>query len=175
VFPSNDVVVSPLEEIALEAAVSDDYGVTSYGLSYALAGTEGRDLVLSETSNEKPQIQYLLAMEELKAEPDQLLTWYFWADDIGPDGKPRRTASDIYFAEVRPFEEIFRESQSFQDQQNQDQQNQNGNQQDRPGERLAQLQKQIISATWNIKQQAERPAGSTANEDDVVQQSQAAP
>lgn len=132
--------------------------------------------MLSEASNEKPQIQYLLAMEELKAEPDQLLTWYFWADDVGPDGKPRRTASDIYFAEVRPFEEIFRESQSFQDQQNQDQQNsQEGNQQDRPGERLAQLQKQIISATWNIKQQAERSGEIDRHKEDldVVQQSQA--
>jgi len=177
VFPSNDVVVSPLEELSLEAEVVDDYGVTGYGLSYALAGTEGRDLVLSsEAANEKPQIQYLLAMEELKAEPDQLLTYYFWAEDIGPDGKPRRTASDIYFAEVRPFEEIFRESQSFQDQQNQDQQNnQQGNQQDRPGERLAQLQKQIISATWNVKQQAERSGGIEGRKEDldVVRQSQA--
>ncbi len=191
VFPSNDVVVSPLEEIALEAAVADDYGVTGYGLSYALAGAEGREISLGTTdspgdtdpqseirnpqSPATPQIQYLLAVEELKAEPDQLLTWYFWADDIGPDGNPRRTASDIYFAEVRPFEEIFRESQSFQDQQNQDQQNQEGNQQDRPGERLAQLQKQIISATWNIKQRAESSGGIEGRKEDldVVRQSQA--
>jgi hypothetical protein len=166
VFPSGDVVVSPLEEISLEASVSDDYGVTDYGFSYSLAGTQGRDVVLSQTesSNEKPQIRYLLTMEDLKAQPDQLLTYYFWADDIGPDGKPRRTASDLYFAEVRPFEEVFRESQSFQDQQNQDQQNQQGNQQDRPGERLAQLQKQIISATWNIKQQAEQSSAVRAHD-----------
>lgn len=176
VFPGGDVVVSPLEEISLEAEAADDYGVTGYGLSYALAGTEGHDLVLRGTSNDKPQIRYLLAMEELKAEPDQLLTYYFWADDIGPDDQPRRTASDIYFAEVRPFEEIFRESQSFQDQQNQDQQNsQEGNQQDRPGERLAQLQKQIISATWNIKQRADRSGGLDGRKEDldVVRQSQA--
>ena len=190
-FPSNDVVVSPLEELALEADVADDYGVTGYGLSYALAGTQERESSLAtvdSTGGANPpsairnpqssggaQIRYLLAMEELKAQPDQLLTWYFWADDIGPDGKPRRTASDIYFAEVRPFEEIFRESQSFQDQQNQDQQNQQGNQQDRAGERLAQLQKQIISATWNIKQRAEQSGGIEGRKEDldVVRQSQA--
>jgi len=175
-FPGGDVVVSPLEELTLEASVSDDYGITGYGLSYALAGTQGQDIALGAAEpNERPQIQYLLALENLKAEPDQLLTWYYWAEDIGPDGKPRRTASDIYFAEVRPFEEIFRESQSFQDQQNQDQQNQNGSQQDRPGERLAQLQKQIISATWNIKQQAEQSGGLEGRKEDldVVRQSQA--
>ena len=27
-------------------------------------------------------------MEDLKAQPDQLLTYYFWADDVGPDGQP---------------------------------------------------------------------------------------
>ena len=113
-------------------------------------------------------------MEDLKAQPDQLLTYYFWADDIGPDGQPRRTASDIYFAEVRPFEEIFRESQSFQDQQNQEQQQNQGEQQNQPGDQLARLQKQIITATWNIKQQAERAGGMQEHKTDldVVRQSQ---
>lgn len=178
VFPNRDVVVSPLEELALEAKVSDDYGVTGYGLTYTLAGTPSQDVTLGRrvTSSEGPQIQYLLALEQLNAEPDQVLTYSFWADDVGPDGKPRRTASDMYFAEVRPFEEIFRESQSFQDQRNQDQrERQGGQQQDRQGEQLARLQKQIISATWNIKQQGDRSGGlEDSREDlDVVRQSQA--
>ena len=183
VFPTGDVVASPLEEINLEAQVSDDYGVTGYGLTYMLAGAESRDITLSapDPSNvtlggAPPQIKYLLAMEDLKAQPDQLLTYYFWADDIGPDGAPRRSVSDIYFAEVRPFEEIFRESQSFQNEQNQEQQQQDqqGQQQNR-AEELARLQKQIITATWNIKQRAERSGGITEHKDDldVVRQSQA--
>lgn len=176
VFPNRDVVVSPLEELALEAEVSDDYGVTGYGLTYMLAGTEDREITLDggESSDEKQSIQHLLALEDLKAQPDQLLTYYFWADDVGPDGRPRRTASDMYFAEVRPFEEIFRESQSFQGQQEQ-QEGQQGEQQERPGEQLARLQKQIISATWNIKQQAARSGGTAGNKGDldVVRESQA--
>ena len=44
----NDVVVSPLEEIDLEAEVSDDYGVTGYGLTYSLVGTESQDVKLDE-------------------------------------------------------------------------------------------------------------------------------
>lgn len=190
VFPGGDVVVSPLEELALEAGVSDDYGVTAYGLSYALAGMPEKEISVSgekavdintpqsairNSQSMSPEIRHLLAMEELKAEPDQLLTWYYWAEDVGPDGSPRRTASDIYFAEVRPFDEVFRESQSSGDQQDQQQQNQEGNPQDRPGERLAQLQKQIITATWNIKQQAELSGGLRDRIEDVniVRQSQA--
>jgi hypothetical protein len=178
VFPNNDVAVSPLEELALEAEVADDFGLTGYGLTYTLAGTASRDIPLgsAEAPDKKPQIQYLLALEDLQARPDQLLTYYFWADDIGPDGQTRRTASDIYFAEVRRFEEIFRENQSFQDRQNQDQQeNQGGDQQNPRGEQLARLQKQIISATWNLKQQADRSGGIGDRREDanVIRQSQA--
>ena len=172
VFPNRDVLASSLEELSLEAEVSDDYGVTDYGLSYALAGTQGRDITLgsSQVSTEKQQIQHLLALEELSAQPDQLLTYYFWADDVGPDGDIRRTSGDMYFAEIRHFEEVFRESQSSRNQQNQQGQQQ-GRQQ---GGQLAQLQKQIISATWNIKRQADRSGIDDSKEDlGVVHQSQA--
>jgi len=173
-FPNRDVLASPLEELSLEAKVSDDYGLTGYGLSYALAGDEGRDVTLGQSPvpSDKQQIQHLLALEELSAQPDQLLTYYFWADDVGPDGSIRRTSGDMYFAEIRPFEEVFRESQSSQNQQDQNQQSQQQGRQQ--GEQLAQLQKQIISATWNIKRQADQSGLDDSKEDlGVVHQSQA--
>ncbi|MBN2317048.1 MAG: hypothetical protein JXM79_24185 [Sedimentisphaerales bacterium] len=176
VFPNRDVLASPLEELSLEAEISDDYGITHYGMSYALAGVQSADITLSplENSQQKQNFQHLLALEDLGAQPDQLLTYYFWADDIGPNGKNRRTSSDMYFTEVRHFEEIFRESESFQ---NQDQQNQNqqGQQQDQQGGQLAELQKQIISATWNIKRQADLSGSLNDQKEDldVVRQSQA--
>jgi hypothetical protein len=175
VFPNRDVLASPLEELSLEAEVSDDYGVTAYGLSYTIAGTHSMDVVLglSAVSSEKQLIQHLLALEELNAQPDQLLTYSFWADDVGPGGNVRRTFSDMYFAEVRHFEEIFREGQSSQNQRNRDQR-QGGDQQGRQGDQLARLQKQIISATWNIKRQADQAGGIDDYEEDidVVLQSQ---
>jgi hypothetical protein len=118
VFPNRDVAASPLEELTLEAEVSDDYGVIGYGLSYALAGSQSEDLTLTESIvlDEKKLIQHLLALEELSARPDQLLTYAFWADDIGADGAARRTFSDMYFAEVRHFEEIFRQGEGSQSQ-----------------------------------------------------------
>ena len=45
-FPSRDVQVSPLEELALEAEVSDDYGVLGYGLVFGLAGSEPETVTL---------------------------------------------------------------------------------------------------------------------------------
>jgi hypothetical protein len=197
VFPGRDVLASPLEELSLEAEVSDDYGLTGYGLSYTLAGTQSKDVTFLSPAqslaiedlrlaivNQQSKIdnrkwlgmQHLLALEELNAQPDQLLTYYFWADDFGPDGKIRRTSSDMYFVEIRHFEEVFHESQSFQDERSQNQrERQGGQQQGRQGEQIARLQKQIISATWNIKRQADQ-SGSVDNrkEDlDLVRQSQA--
>ena len=175
VFPNRDVLASPLEELNLEAEVSDDYGLTGYGLSYALVGNQSSDIVLgpSPEPGDKQQIRHLLALEELSAQPDQLLTYYFWADDVGPSGDIRRTSGDMYFAEVRHFEEEFRESQSSPNQQNQNQQGQQ--QGNRQGEQLAELQKQIISATWNIKRQADQSGSIDDSKEDigVVNQSQA--
>jgi len=177
VFPNRDVLASPLEELSLEAKVSDDYGLTGYGVSYALAGAEGRDITLgpSPLPGDKQQIQHLLELEELSAQPDQLLTYYFWADDVGPDGGTRRTSGDMYFAEIRPFEEVFRESESSQNQQEQNQNQQSQQQGRQQGEQLAQLQKQIISATWNIKRQADQAGSIDDSKEDlgVVLESQA--
>jgi hypothetical protein len=145
-------------------------------MSYALAGVQSADITLGPLadSQQKQTFQHLLALEDLGAQPDQLLTYYFWADDIGPSGKNRRSSSDMYFTEVRHFEEIFRESESSQNQ-NQQNQNQQSQQQGQRGGQLAELQKQIISATWNIKRQADLSGSLDDQKEDldVVRQSQA--
>jgi hypothetical protein len=169
--PARDVEVSPLEELQLAATVSDDFGVARAGVSYSHGGGEAREVTLqdSKTANvaeagmavgvaAKPQAagrevgaEYLLDFEALNAEPDQLVSYFIWAEDIGPDGKLRRTESDMYFAEVRPFEEIFRQGeQPTENQQRQQQQQpgQGGNQQE--ATELADLQKEIINATWKL-------------------------
>jgi len=177
-FPNRDLEASPLEEVAFEAEVSDDFGITAHGLNYTLAGTSSKDINLGQSvsSNKKQKTEYLLELEEYNAQPDQLLTYSFWAEDVGPDGNIRRTSSDLYFIEIRPFEEIFRENQSFQDQNNRQQrENQQQGQQGEQGEELIQLQKQIISATWNIKRQADQSGSIDEQKEnlDLVRQSQA--
>ncbi|MCF7974054.1 MAG: hypothetical protein K9N55_09590 [Phycisphaerae bacterium] len=176
-FPSRDVQASPLEELALEAEVSDDYGVLGFGLVYGMAGAPPKTVTLGGNTDagDKIMSHHVLALEDVNAQPDQLLSYYYWADDLGPDGIARRTTSDIYFAEIRPFEEIFRESESFMDAQAQEQQAQeesqdpNGQQEPRlQGDQLAQLQKQIMTATWNIKQRTDLGADANAVTEDLT-------
>jgi hypothetical protein len=52
---------------------------------------------------EKRSFNYLIPLENLGVEEDQVIGYFVWADDHGPDGKPRRTFSDIFFAEVGPL------------------------------------------------------------------------
>lgn len=147
-FPRGDQRVSPLQEISFQAEAWDDFGLRAYGLTYTLAGAEPKTITLGDAAaaNEKRAFNHLLRMEELSAQPDQFLSYFVWADDIGPDGQVRRSSSDMYFAEVRPFEEIFREGPSAEGQAGQ----QAGNE----STKLAELQKQIISATWKLQRQS---------------------
>jgi hypothetical protein len=151
-FPSRDMQVSPLEEMTLEAEITDDFGLKKYGFAYSLGADEPKFVELGN-KDKKDSIEkrivdgYLLSMEDLNAEPDQLVSYFVWAEDVGPDGEPRRTFSDMFFAEIRPFDQIFRPGDSSKQEQKEKQQQQQGGQ---AGE-LIELQKQIMVATWKLK------------------------
>lgn len=171
-FPAKDLEVSALEELDVKATVWDDFGVAKLGLSYSLGDAEPVDIVLAENAlaKQKHEIAHVVRLEELKAEPDQLLSYHWWAEDIGPDGQPRRTFSDMYFAEVRPFEEIFRQGeQPPGGQQQQGQQGQGQGQNAQQAQQLAQLQKDIINATWKLIRRETRDQLSAAFAEDAEQ------
>jgi hypothetical protein len=168
--PRGDQRVSPLEEMTFQAEAWDDFGLQSYGIAYNLAGKETKFIELGKTTpaNEKRSLNHLLKLEDLSVQTDQLISWFIWAEDIGPDGQVRRTAGDMYFAEVRPLEEIYREGQG------QDGQNEMGQQSGGESTKLAELQKQIINATWKLQRQetGQTPSAQYRKDAPVVQQSQ---
>ncbi len=157
-WPARDTQVSPLEEFDLEATVWDDFGLGRYGIIFSHAGQEEQEVVLGEGGRpkERRSLAHQIDLEQLQAEPDQLLSYYFFAEDYGPDGQVRRTLSDIFFAEVRRFEEIFREGEQPAGGQQQQQQQQQAGQNAQQAEQLAELQKQIIAGAWNVLRR-ERP------------------
>lgn len=151
-FPNGDPRVSRLEELQLQAEARDDFGMLKYGIGFGVTGQNPQFVELGQgaAANEKRQFNTQIALEKLGVEEDQLVSYFAWAEDYGPDGLPRRTFSDIFFAEVRPFDEIFRQDQSgASESQNQ---GQNGGQNGNQNPRLAELQKQIVIATWKLQQ-----------------------
>ncbi len=153
--PRGDQRVSPLAEINFSAEATGEFGLHSYGIAYSLGdgATNTVELGQGGKAREKKQFGYLLPLESLGAQPDQELSYYVWADDTGPDGKPRRTTSDIFFAEIKPFDEIFRQAEADGE--------------GTPPERLADVEKDIASAIWNIQRRETDKKPSPSYKDDI--------
>ncbi len=160
---AGDLTVSPLEEFTVGAKVREDFELVRAGVSYQLASQEMKDIAiaiepqktdvptkdsksLKKLSGTEVSVRHMLDFEALGAKPDQLLSYYFWAEDLDRNGNVRRVDGEIYFAEVRPFDEIFREGQSPSGEPSQKPQSP----QAQEAEELAELQKNIISGTWNL-------------------------
>jgi len=163
----SDLRVSAIQEVLVGAKIQDDFGIHRSGLTYSLGEGQPTDLVLfeekvgdgevvsGESTTEtvlKQQLSHRFDLEGLKASPDQLLSYFFWTEDIDRDGQVRRADGELFFAEVRPFEELFREGDAAAAQQRQQQQSQqNGESQNaQQAEDLAELQKKVMTATWNM-------------------------
>ena len=178
VFPARDFEVSAIEELDVKATFWDDFGLARYGLSYTLGGEPAVDVVIGEhaAGRQRHDAVHKIAFEELHAEPDQLLAYYFWAEDFDRDGNVRRTSSDMYFAEVRHFEEIFRQGeQPPGGEQQQRQQQQGAGQNAQQAQQLAQLQKDIMNATWKLirREIGEQPTKAFTTDAKEIAESQA--
>jgi hypothetical protein len=148
-----DQRVSAIQEMIVGARVQDDFGIHRTGIRVSVGDSETSDIELSspgEPTKKKNELQHLIDLESLQAKADQLVTYHFWTEDLDRDGQPRRIESEMYFAEVRPFEETFREADASATQQRQEQQQQQGSESAQQAEELAELQKKILSATWNL-------------------------
>lgn len=170
---ARDVRVSPVEELCLGVRASDDFALLRYGLSYRVAGGSGAEIVLGGGGEREAEGEHVVPFEELGARAGQLLAYHYWAEDRGTDGEPRRTASDLFFAEVRPFEEVFREAESPP---------MGAEPPSEPGAegepgaggaaQLADLQREVVIATWNAIRRHAGREGELAADARVVREAQ---
>ena len=79
--PARDLAVSALEEVSMSASVKDDFGVVKTGLVWSVGGGDTRELEIASDQDAKKRhvVNHLLELESLQAEPDQLVSWHFWA------------------------------------------------------------------------------------------------
>jgi hypothetical protein len=179
VTPKGDQRVSQIEEVAFRVDAWDDFGLRAAGISYSIGGGETKEIALARDSkpDEKLHLVHVLKLEEIGVKVDELVSWHLWAEDVGPDGKLRRTQSDIFFAEVRPFEEIYRPGDDSSGGQPAPDGGAGGGAGGK-ATKLADLQKQIITATWNLKRAEDDAAAAAPSEkyfkdEPVVKDSQA--
>ena len=75
-----------------EATAWDDFGLLGWGLSFTLPNGESKEVPLGKetAADQRVDGKHMLKLEPLKVAPDELISWHLWAEDTGPDGKPRR-------------------------------------------------------------------------------------
>ncbi|NRB73927.1 MAG: hypothetical protein HRU46_06185, partial [Verrucomicrobiales bacterium] len=166
-FPGRDFDVSAVQELPFEAEVWDDVSVEKSGITYQMNDQED-SITLSEerlAGGKKHPILTLVSIEDLEAKPRDLISYHFWAEDIDKEGNVRRTTSDLFFAEVRYFEEILREGQPQSGQ---------GEGQGGESQELLKIQKDVINASWKLRRDHDlgRPFERYASDAGVVHESQ---
>jgi hypothetical protein len=164
VRPSADQGITPLEEVSVEARADDDYGVAQFDLVYTVAGKQPQVVPFTRmTGTDVAKVgTHLLAAEDLRVQPGDVITYYARARDVGRGKRPSETRSDIFFLEVKPFNEEFVSAES---------QAMGGG---APGDQIDTLiaaQKEIINATWNLERRS--AAGRSAEDMKAVGQAQA--
>ncbi len=164
-----DVQVSPLQEFDVAAEIKDDFAVQKAGIGYQFGGGELVELEseIADAATKSMKISEMVNFEALNAEPNQLLSYYVWAEDRDEQGEIRRVMSDMFFAEVRPFEEIYRQGEQPSQQEQQQQQQQQQQQGNEQTEELLELQKQIVVGSWNVLRTAKGNDLPKSAEDDM--------
>ena len=143
--PGGDRDVMPLEEVILEIDASDDYGLTRFDLNYSVVGQD--EVVVDFLPEERARDvsgEQLIYLEDLEVEPGDFVSYYLTlADNNGLEG-PSEIISDIYFLQVIPTDQEFRRGQGGGG-------GGGGGGQGGDSSALATIQKDIIAATWKLK------------------------
>ena len=146
--PSRDVKATKLEEVSVTIEATDDFGLAELVLTYSI-GSSGNQQLPVETSLTKTDKNisrsYIFYLEEMDIEPGDVISYFAEATDNNTLTGPGKGTSQIYFIEIKPFNERYEEIESQGEPQN----SQN---QDSPAAqlmaKLAGDQKQIIRETW---------------------------
>ena len=147
VRPGRDQDVMPLEEVILEIDASDDYGLSEFVLNYSVVGLDEIQVdFLPEQNIRNVSGNELIYLEDLEVEPGDFVSYFLTlADNNGLEG-PATVISDIYFLQVIPTDQEFRRNPGQSGGQGA-----GGGQGGGDSSALVSIQKDIIAATWKLK------------------------
>ena len=157
--PAGDRQVSPLEEVVIEARADDDYGVRS--LELVIKSNTGQEKIVPIGGDGKQAVeagQHTVFLEDLNVKPGDVVTYHARATDVGRGRRSTESRSDIFFLEVKPYEEEFVAAES----------NAGGMAGEQTGlEDLIAQQKDIMAATWKLDARARRGGPNARSPQDI--------
>lgn len=108
--PGRDIKATKLEEVRVLAEATDDYGIENMTLMYSIGSGEPQELPVETVEVKAEKIisgAYVFYLEELDVEPGELISYYAQAADNNTRTGPGVGTSELYFIEVRPFNERY--------------------------------------------------------------------
>jgi uncharacterized protein DUF4175 len=158
VKPASDRRVTRLEEVTIEAEASDDFGISAFDLVYSVRGGAEKIVPLSIPQHAASVTSsHTLYLEDLNVAPGDFVSYYVRARDLARGKASSEARSDIFFLDVKPFEEEFTLAQS--------QASMGGGRQNQQVDDLVAAQKQVIVATWKLDRRSKAAKGAQSEED----------
>ena len=157
--PGRDIKATKLEEVKVLAEAVDDYGVENMTLMYSVGSGETQELEAETVEVKEKKIisgAYVFYLEELDVEPGEIISYYAQATDNNTRTGPGTGTSELYFIEVRPFNERYMQMDAEGQQAPEEQ----------PFPNLISDQRTIIKNTW--KHIHSRPSPMTENYQSAV-------
>jgi len=154
--PAADRQVTPLEEVEIEAQADDDYGIDRMELVYAVRGGEEHVVRLDVPRATSVTGRHTLYLEDVKVQPGDFISYYVRARDVTRGSHTNEARSDIFFLEVKPFEQEFALAQS---------QSMAGSGYNGSIDDLVNAQKQVVVATWKLDRRRVAQSGAQSTDD----------
>lgn len=146
--PAGDRQVTSLEEVRIEARADDDFGVKSFDLVLQKPGDAEVVVPLQQSAGGLTvNGTHTLYLEDLEVAPGDIVSYFVRASDIGRGKPSSESRSDIYFLEVKAFNDEFVAAQS---------QAMAAGGQTQGVQDLAAAQKEIVVATWKLDSRGRR-------------------
>jgi hypothetical protein len=168
--PGRDVRVTAIEEVFVEARANDDFGISNLDIIYSVNG--GEDRVISLLSGGDSGLADVTAghtffLEDYELEPGDLVAYHARARDTGPNALEREARTDLFFIEIRPFSQEFRQAE-----QDGGGGGGGGGGDDGMAGQFSQRQRDIVTATFNVDRDW-RAIDPTRLEEDIATVAQA--
>ena len=158
VRPASDRRVTRLEEVEITAEAQDDFGVSALELVYAVRGGAEKVVPLGIAPRSTSVTgHYVMYLEDIDVTPGDFISYYVRARDLPRGKRASESRSDIFFLEVKPFEEEFTLAQT--------QAAMGGGSGNPQLDDLVAAQKEIVVATWKLDRRSRDAQGAKSEQD----------
>lgn len=158
VRPASDRRVTRLEEVEIAAEAQDDFGISALELVYAVRGGTEKVVPLGIPPHSTSVTgRYVMYLEDIDVAPGDFVSYYVRARDLARGKRASESRSDIFFLEVKPFEEEFTLAQT--------QAAMGGGSGNAQLDDLVAAQKEIVVATFKLDRRSRDAQGAKSEAD----------